>query len=58
MATDIKRTMAELSKDPYPIYRRLRDEGACVWFEEAGRYVITRWKDVFELREHLIDRPA
>ena len=47
MATDIKRTMAELSKDPYPIYRRLRDEGACVWFEAAGRYVITRWKDVF-----------
>ena len=41
--------MAELSKDPYPIYRRLRDEGACVWFEAAGRYVITRWKDVFEL---------
>lgn len=41
--------MAELSRDPYPIYRRLRDEGACVWFEEAGRHVITRWKDVFEL---------
>ena len=44
--------MAELSKDPYPVYRRLRDEGACVWFEEAGRHVITRWKEVFELNQN------
>jgi len=44
--------MAELSKDPYPVYRRLRDEGACVWFEEAGRNVITRWKEVFELNQN------
>jgi hypothetical protein len=27
----------ELSRDPYPVYRRLRDEGACVWLDAANR---------------------
>jgi cytochrome P450 len=49
MATDPGRTIAELTKDPYPIYRQLRDEGSCVYLEAARRYVIPRWKDVFEL---------
>jgi cytochrome P450 len=43
---------AELSRDPYPAYRRLRDEGACVWLEAAGRYVVPRWEDVVALDDH------
>jgi hypothetical protein len=31
-------TRDELSQDPYPVYRRLRDEGACVWLDAANRY--------------------
>lgn len=42
-------TAAELSADPYPIYRSLRDEGPCVYLAAANRYVITRWDDVFAL---------
>ena len=42
-------TRDELSRDPYPTYRRLRDEGACVWLEAAGRYVVPRWEDVVAL---------
>jgi cytochrome P450 len=49
-ATTVSR--AELSRDPYPAYRRLRDQGACVWLEAAGRYVVPRWEDVAELDDH------
>lgn len=42
----------ELSRDPYPVYRRLRDEGACVWLGAANRYVVARWEDVVALDEH------
>jgi cytochrome P450 len=41
----------ELSRDPYPAYRRLRDEGACVWLDAANRYVVPRWEDVVALDE-------
>jgi cytochrome P450 len=41
----------ELSRDPYPVYRRLRDEGACVWLDAANRYVVPRWEDVVRLDE-------
>ena len=51
-ATTVSR--AELSRDPYPAYRRLRDQGACVWLEAAGRYVVPRWEDVVVLN----DRPG
>jgi cytochrome P450 len=42
-------TRDELSRDPYPAYRRLRDEGACVWLDAANRYVVPRWEDVVGL---------
>jgi hypothetical protein len=42
----------ELARDPYPVYRRLRDEGACVWLEAANRYVVPRWEDVVAMDEH------
>ncbi|MEA2180597.1 MAG: hypothetical protein QOG77_3894 [Solirubrobacteraceae bacterium] len=41
----------ELSRDPYPAYRRLRDAGSCVWLEAAARYVVPRWEDVVALDE-------
>ena len=41
----------ELSRDPYPVYRRLREEGACVWLDAANRYVVARWEDVVRLDE-------
>jgi cytochrome P450 len=47
----IAATREELSRDPYPAYRRLRDEGACVWLEAASRYVVGRWEDVVALDE-------
>jgi hypothetical protein len=45
-------TLDELSRDPYPVYRRLRDEGACVWLDAARRYVVPRWDDVMAVDEH------
>jgi cytochrome P450 len=42
----------ELARDPYPVYRRLRDEGACVWLDAANRYVLPRWEDVVALDDH------
>jgi cytochrome P450 len=44
-------SLEQLSRDPYPIYRRLRDEGVCVWLHAASRYVVPRWDDVFSLDE-------
>jgi cytochrome P450 len=44
-------TREELSRDPYPVYRRLRDKGACVWLDAANRYVVSRWEDVVRLDE-------
>jgi hypothetical protein len=44
-------SLDQLSRDPYPIYRRLRDEGACVWLQAANRYVVPRWDDVVSLDE-------
>src|SRR3954464_12176092 len=44
-------TRKELSRDPYPVYRRLREEGACVWLDAANRYVVPRWEDVVGLDE-------
>ncbi len=34
-----------LEQNPYPIYRRLREEGV-VWVEAANRWLVTRWDDV------------
>jgi cytochrome P450 len=38
-------SLEALEQNPYPIYRRLRDEGV-VWVEAAGRWLVTRWDDV------------
>jgi cytochrome P450 len=45
-------TAEQLVRDPYGVYRRLRDAGPCVWLAPAGRYVVPRWDDVFALDEN------
>jgi cytochrome P450 len=45
-------TVDDLLRDPYGIYRRLRDAGPCVWMAPAKRYVVPRWADVFSLDEN------
>lgn len=37
--------LEELSANPYPAYRRLRDQGV-VWVESVGRWLVARWDDV------------
>jgi cytochrome P450 len=45
-------TVEDLVRDPYEVYRALRDAGPCVWLAAANRYVIPRWADVFALDEN------
>ena len=44
-------TIEHLVRDPYDVYRRLRDAGPCVWLAPARRYVLPRWDEVFALDE-------
>jgi cytochrome P450 len=44
-------TVEDLVRDPYDVYRRLRDAGSCVWLAPARRYVLPRWEEVFALDE-------
>lgn len=37
-------SLAALAENPYPLYRRLRDEGV-VWVEAVQRWLVTRWED-------------
>jgi cytochrome P450 len=39
-------TVEELEADPYPIYKRLRDEEPVSWVESVGLWLVTRWDDV------------
>ena len=32
--------------DPFPFYRRLRDEFPCFWSEQAGMWVLSRYDDI------------
>jgi cytochrome P450 len=45
-------TVEDLVRDPYDVYRRLRDAGSCVWLAPARRYVLPRWDEVFALDEN------
>lgn len=33
--------------DPFPLYRRLRDEAPCFWSQEAQMWILSRYADVF-----------
>jgi cytochrome P450 len=39
-------TLAELESDPYPIYKRLRDEAPVAYVDAVGLWLVTRWDDV------------
>src|SRR5262245_59969142 len=39
-------SLAELTADPYPHYRRLRQHEPVAWVAAANRYFVTRYKDV------------
>ncbi len=32
--------------DPFPAYKRLRDEAPCFWSEEAQMWVLSRYSDI------------
>src|SRR5688572_1929109 len=40
-------TWAQWADDPYPLYRRLRDESPVYWDEANGVHVLTRYDDVY-----------
>jgi cytochrome P450 len=39
-------TLAELESDPYPIYKRLRDDAPVAYVDAVGLWLATRWDDV------------
>ena len=39
-------TLEELERDPYPIYRRLRDEEPVSWVPAVDLWLVTRYDDV------------
>jgi cytochrome P450 len=39
-------TVADLDRDPYPLYRELRDRAPVAWVPVAGLWMVTRWDDV------------
>lgn len=39
-------SLDSLHADPFPIYKRLRDETPVPWVPSAGRYLVTRYADV------------
>lgn len=42
-------SLAALTADPYPIYRRLRREAPVAWVPAANRYLVTRHADIVQL---------
>lgn len=42
----------ELNVNPYPTYKRLRDEETVSWVEATNRYLVTRWEDVVYVDTH------
>jgi cytochrome P450 len=45
-------TVEDLERDPYPIYRLLREEEPVSWVESVGLWLVTRWDDVMYVDEH------
>jgi cytochrome P450 len=37
-------------RDPYPVYRRLREADPVHWSEKAGAWLFTRYRDVYDLQ--------
>jgi cytochrome P450 len=58
-------TVADLDRDPYPIYARLRREAPVCWVPAIGIWLVTRWDDAvtvatdvdrFSARNETVDR--
>src|SRR3954454_9104932 len=45
-------TLAELTRDPYPIYRRLRREAPVSRVKSVGRTFITKWADTKAIKDN------
>src|SRR3954453_13355292 len=45
-------TVEDLERDPYPIYRRLRDEAPVCHVPAVELTLITRWEDVHHVARH------
>ena len=39
-------TLEDLERDPYPIYKRLRDEEPVSYVDAVELWLVTRWDDV------------
>lgn len=42
-------TLAELERDPYPIYARLRAEAPVAWVPATGMWLATRWEEALRV---------
>ena len=55
---------ANVGADPYPIFRRMRDEAPAIWVEPLQAFVLTRWDDITAMLEDaanygaLMNRPG
>ena len=45
-------TVEDLERDPYPIYKRLRDQEPISRVESVGLWLVTRWDDVMHVDEN------
>jgi cytochrome P450 len=45
-------TVEDLERDPFPIYRRLRDEAPVCHVPAVGLWLVTRWDDVQHVARH------
>jgi cytochrome P450 len=45
-------TLDELERDPYPNYRRLRDEAPVAFVPAVDLWLVTRWQDVSHVDHH------
>lgn len=46
MSLDFEPFSERVRRDPYPHYRRLRDEAPVYWAKDAGMWVLSRYRDV------------
>lgn len=51
--TTMSATLAELDRNPYPVYARLRREEPVRWLPEVRQWLVTRWRDV----SRVLDQP-
>lgn len=64
-APSLDATVADLERDPYPVYAHLRRQAPVCWVPAVGMWLVTRWDDVmtvatdtdrFSARNDAVDR--